>query len=350
VDRAVKLVSIGTAVPEHVLLQRDVAAAAHEVFGPRYPGFGGMASVFASAGIRKRHAVKPLDWFFEPRGWPERTEAFLEGAGRLFIDAASQAIEAAGIGAGDIDCIVTISSTGIATPSLEARAAKAMGFRDDARRVPVFGLGCAGGVTGLSLASELARARPGTHVLVVAVEVCSLAFRLDHLTKANIVATALFGDGAAACVLRAGPDGIATVEASGEHCWSDTLDIMGWKLDGQGFGVVFSQAIPPFVEANIASAIAGILRRAGLDRPSVDRFICHPGGTRVIQSLEHALALDQGSLDHEREVLSEYGNMSAPSVLFVLERALETGLPKRSALTALGPGFTASCAVLKSAA
>ncbi|MBN8942291.1 MAG: type III polyketide synthase [Rhizobiales bacterium] len=349
-DRAVKLVSIGTAVPEHVLLQRDVAAAAHDVFGPRYPGFGGMAGVFASAGIRKRHAVKPLDWFFEPRGWPERTEAFLEGAGRLFIDAASQAIEAAGIGARDIDCIVTISSTGIATPSLEARAAKAMGFRDDARRVPVFGLGCAGGVSGLSLASELARARPGTHVLMVAVEVCSLAFRLDHLTKANIVATALFGDGAAACVLRAGPDGIATVEASGEHCWSDTLDIMGWKLDGQGFGVIFSQAIPPFVEANIAGAITGILGRAGLDRPSVDRFVCHPGGIRVIQSLEHALALGQGCLDHERDVLSEYGNMSAPSVLFVLERAIEAGLPPRSALTALGPGFTASCAVLKSAA
>ena len=123
-----------------------------------------------------------------------------------------------------------------------------MGFRPDVERVPVFGLGCAGGVSGFSIASRLARSRPGSIVLLVAVEFCTLAFRLDELTKANVVATALFGDGAAACVLRAGDGGVAAVEMSGQHTWPDTLDIMGWRIDPQGFGVIFDREIPPFAQ------------------------------------------------------------------------------------------------------
>ena len=217
---------------------------------------------FKSSGIRQRHAVRPIDWYLAPLGWPERTSAYLEGACRLFVDAANNALEAAELDAADVDTIVTISSTGIATPSLEARVAGRMGFRADVERVPVFGLGCAGGVSGFSIASRLARSRPGSIVLLVAVEVCTLAFRLDELTKANIVATALFGDGAAACVLRAYDGGVATVEMSGQHTWPDTLDIMGWRIDPQGFGVIFDRAIPPFAQQHIAPAIAGILAAA----------------------------------------------------------------------------------------
>ena len=158
---------------------------------------------------------------------------------------------------------MTVSSTGIATPSLEARVAGRIGFRPDVERVPVFGLGCAGGVSGISIGARLAQARPGSLVLVVAVELCTLAFRLDKLTKENIVATALFGDGAAACLLRSGEAGIAAVEMSGQHTWPDTLDIMGWDVDTEGFGVIFDRAIPPFAQANIAPAISGILDRAG---------------------------------------------------------------------------------------
>ncbi|WP_112661610.1 type III polyketide synthase [Microvirga flavescens] len=345
-----KLISIATAVPEHVLLQRDVAAAANEIFSGRYGDFNRLSPVFDTAGIHKRHAVRPLEWFFEAHGWPERTAAYLEGALKLFVDAARSALQDAGLDAHDIDTIVTVSSTGIATPSLEARAFGIMGFRDDVHRVPVFGLGCAGGVTGLAIAARLAQARPGTNVLFVAVELCTLSFRLDELTKANIVATALFGDGAAACILRTSEEGIAEIEASGEHTWPDTLDIMGWNVDPQGFGVIFARAIPPFAEMHMGPAIAGILARAGLTPSDVDRYICHPGGKKVIVALERALSLDQGSLDHERQVLSEYGNMSAPTVLFVLARAIATGLPRRSLLSALGPGFTASCVSLKKAA
>ena len=197
------LLAVATAVPPYAVMQKEVAALAHAVFAERYPAFERLARVFETSGIRTRYAVRPALWYLKDRGWPERTAAYLEGADALFVRVARDALEAACVTAAKIDTIVTVSSTGIATPSLEARSLSRMGFRSDVARVPVFGLGCAGGVSGFSIAARLAQARPGTNVLLVVVELCTLASRPDSLTKANIVATALFGDGAAACVLRA---------------------------------------------------------------------------------------------------------------------------------------------------
>jgi alkylresorcinol/alkylpyrone synthase len=345
----VKLLSIATAVPPYAIEQRDAAAAAHRCFADRIGDYDILARVFENAGILRRYAVRPLEWYLQPLGWPERNRAYIEGATQLFADAATRALERAGVRAAQVDTIVTVSSTGISTPSLEARVADRMGFRVEVERVPVFGLGCAGGVSGLSIGARLARSRPGI-VLLVAVELCTLAFRLDKLSKENIVATALFGDGAAACLLQAGEAGVATLEMSGQHTWADTLDIMGWDVDPQGLGVIFDRAIPPFAEAHIAPALAGILGRAGLRPADVDRFACHPGGAKVITALERALSLAEGSLDHERVILADYGNMSAPTALFVLERLIEAGLASRTLLTAMGPGFTASCVSLRKAA
>ena len=341
------LLSVATAVPPFCLEQSDVAAAAHQGFASRFGAFKSLSRVFESSGILRRYAVRPLEWYFEPLGWPERNQAYLEGAVPLFIDAASRALDTAGLLASDVDAVVTVSSTGIATPSLEARAAGQMGFRSDIERIPVFGLGCAGGVTGLSIGSRMAQARPGSVVLVVAVELCTLSFRLDELTKANIVATALFGDGAAACVLRAGDTGIAEIEMSGQHMWPGTLDIMGWSVDPQGLGVIFDRDIPPFAEANMAPAIEAILARSSLTLDDFDRLAFHPGGKKVVSALERAFSLATGTLDHEREILAEYSNMSAPTALFVLERVIQGGLPARTLLTAMGPGFTTSCVSLK---
>jgi alkylresorcinol/alkylpyrone synthase len=344
------LVSLATSVPPHTFLQKDVLAAAWDVFGNRFPDFERFSSIFTNTGIVKRHGVKPFDWYLEPRGWPERTEAFLEGAEALFIDVAGKALARAGLDAADVDTVVTICSTGIATPSLDARVARRMGFRSDVSRVPVFGLGCAGGISGLSIASRLAQARPGTYVLLVAIELCSLALRLDELTKANIIATSLFGDGAAAIVLRAGDGGATQIEHAGEHLWPNTLDIMGWSVDPLGFGVILRRTIPEFVTSELKPAMMQILARMRLSMSDIDRFICHPGGAKVINAIETALALDQGTLEHERQVIADYGNMSAPTVLFILESARAKGLPPRSLLTALGPGFTASCVSLRHAA
>jgi alkylresorcinol/alkylpyrone synthase len=340
----VRLQSLATAVPPHRLSQSDAARMAAQIFAGRFRNFERMAPVFQSSGILARHTVQPPEWYLAPKiGWPERMAAYLRGAADLFVDAATRALEASGCMASEVDTIVTISSTGIATPSLEARVAGRMGFRSDVERVPVFGLGCAGGVSGLAIASRLAAARPGKTVLLVAVEICTVAFRADQLTKASIVASALFGDGAAACVARAGEGGIARIEGSGQHMWPDTLDIMGWNVDATGLDVVFDRAIPPFVEEQVRPAVDGILRGMDITVAEVDRFACHPGGAKVITALETALQLKQGTLDHEREVLSDYGNMSAPTVVFVMERLLKAGLPKRTVMTAMGPGFSCAC-------
>jgi alkylresorcinol/alkylpyrone synthase len=341
------LVSLATSVPQHTFLQKDVLAAAWEILGSRFPDFAWFASIFANTGIVKRHGVKPFDWYLTPRGWPERTEAFLEGAEALFIDVANKALAGAGLRAADVDTVITVCSTGIATPGLDARVARRMGFRSDVSRVPVFGLGCAGGVSGLSIASRLAQARPGANVLLVTIELCSLAVRLDEVTKANVIATSLFGDGAAAVVVRAGDGGETQIESTGEHLWPDTLNVMGWSVDPLGFGVILRRTIPDFVANELKPALIQILARMQLSLADIGRFICHPGGAKVINAIESALSLDQGTLDHERQVIADYGNMSAPTVLFILERARARGLPARSLMTALGPGFTASCVSLR---
>ncbi|HVM99529.1 MAG TPA: 3-oxoacyl-[acyl-carrier-protein] synthase III C-terminal domain-containing protein [Caulobacteraceae bacterium] len=341
-----RLLSVASASPPHEFLQEEVSSQARRLFGPKFRDFERLFPVFRNTGIRSRQAVLPMEWYFQDRSWPERTAAYLEGAVDLFCDAAGQALSRAGLSGADIDTIVTISSTGIATPSLEARAMDRLGFRQGVARVPVFGLGCAGGVSGLSIASRLAQSRPGSIVLLVAVELCTLACRLDEMTSANIVATALFGDGAAACVVRAGPDGVAEITGTAEHTWPDSLDIMGWNVDPLGFGVIFDRSIPTFAETHLRPAMECSLSRMGMSMSDVDRFVCHPGGAKVIEALEKSLDLGQGALTWEREVLADHGNMSAPTVMFVLERALAAKTSGQLVLTALGPGFTASCVSL----
>ncbi|KAA0699582.1 type III polyketide synthase [Neorhizobium sp. P12A] len=347
---SVKLLSLAVAAPEHVIYQSDAAETAARLFSSRFSDFGHLARVFGNAGIYKRHTARPLSWFEQPHAWHDRMEAYTEVAGQLFVEVTNKALYRAGLKPQDIDCIVTVSSTGFATPSLEARFAAEMGFRSDIERVPIFGLGCAAGVSGFGIATRMAKGRPGATVLFVSIELCSLAFRLDELTRPNIIATALFGDGAGACILRAGEGGLAEVESTGEHLFPNTLGIMGWKIDDIGFGIILEQSLPPFAEKYLGEAIAGILARSDLKMADIDRFICHPGGAKVLTAIESSLSLEPGSLDHERDVLSDYGNMSSPTVLFVLERAIIAGLPKRSAMIAMGPGFAASCVTLKALA
>lgn len=345
-----RLCAIATAVPDYVATQTEVAERTRRAFGLRMPEFERLAPVFDNAGIATRHAVRPGDWYERDQSWSERTQVYLSEATKLFVSSAQAALDRAGISGADVDCVVTVSSTGIATPSLEARAAEELDLRPDILRVPVFGLGCAGGVTGLSIAARLAEARPGSTVLLVAVELCSLAIRLDKLTKANIVALALFGDGAAAAVIRTSSRGHARITTAAEHSWSDTLDIMGWDVDQQGFGVIFDRSIPAFALDHLRPAVDDILERQGCSRARIDRFICHPGGAKIVEAIEEGLSLKSGVLDHERAVLARYGNMSAPTALFVLERAIADGLPPQSLLMAFGPGFTLSTVTLAQAA
>ena len=309
--------------------------------------FDRLAGVFDNALIDERQTVAPIDWYRQPHGWAERNAAYLEAADAMFIDAATKAIAAAVLAPGDIDGLVFVSTTGISTPSIDARVAPRLGLRPDVRRLPLFGLGCAGGVTGLAATARLAAADPGSHWLFVTVETCSISIRLDSDDPAAIVATALFGDGAAAAVVSTSGDGIATISGSGERLWPDTLGIMGWRVEDPGLAVIFDRAIPPFVTAELADAIDGILASLSLTRADIDRYCCHPGGAKVVDAIEQALGLGGGTLDLERQILREHGNMSAPTVLFVLEALIERGLPARTMMTGFGPGFTCAGLVLE---
>ena len=342
------LLSLATAVPPGVIEQAEAKALARESFG-RKALFDRLSGVFDNAGIARRHIVAPHEWYGQSHGWHDRNALYLGAAEQLFVDAASAAIEKAGLAPDQIDGVVTVSTTGIATPSLEARAFGRVGFRTDIRRVPVFGLGCAGGVNGLSIASRLAAAEPGTFWLFVTVETCSISIRLDSDDPAAVVATALFGDGAAAAVVTSGKHSLARITGSAEKIWPDTLRIMGWDVEDPGLAVVFDRAIPPFIEAELAEAVDEMCAKLGITRDEIDRLCCHPGGVKVIDAIETALELNQGELNLEREVLRDYGNMSAPTVLFVLERLLEQGLPDKVLMTAFGPGFTCAGLLLEAA-
>jgi alkylresorcinol/alkylpyrone synthase len=343
------LLSLAIAVPPQVVEQSEAKARAREAFGGSKDLFDRLAPVFDNAGIATRHIVAPADWYMHGHGWHDRNAIYLEASDDLFIEAASAAIEKAGLTAAELDGIVTVSTTGIATPSLEARVASRMGFRADVRRIPVFGLGCAGGVNGLAATARFAASEPGTNWLFVTVETCSISIRLDGDDPAAIVATALFGDGAAAAVVAAGEHSVARIAGSAEKLWPDTLRIMGWDVEDPGLNVVFDRAIPPFIEAELAEAVDGMCAQLRIAREDVDRFCCHPGGVKVIDAIEKSLELNLGELNIEREVLREYGNMSAPTVLFVLERLIERGLPERVLMTAFGPGFTCAGMLLEAA-
>ncbi|XDA98330.1 3-oxoacyl-[acyl-carrier-protein] synthase III C-terminal domain-containing protein [Sulfitobacter sp. LCG007] len=287
----------------------------------------------------------PIEWFHERHGWAERNHAYLEGARKMFRDSVAGALESASWAGQDVDCVVTVTSSGIAKPTLEAQLFSEMGFRRDVMRVPIFGLGCAGGVSGLSVAQSLADAAAGRKVLLVVVEACSVSFRADRMQKADIIAAALFGDGsAAACLGTDAPlcDGRIELGSGHQSLWPDTLDIMGWDVDETGLGVIFDRSIAEFVTSEFAQATAGALKAANLDPGQIDRFVCHPGGAKVVEAVERSLHLAQGSLDAERETLRNYGNMSAPSVLFVMQAVLDGGARGQMMACALGPGFTAS--------
>jgi alkylresorcinol/alkylpyrone synthase len=339
------IAAISTAVPPHVLDTAHVIKQAGRIFARFGDDFQRMLPVFQNAGIGRRYSACPTEWFDGDNGWPERSKQYLEGACNLFRDAATKALVDAHLKASDIDAIITISSTGIATPSIEARVMHEMGFRLDVVRLPVFGLGCAGGVSGIAVAAEYAKAKPGRKVLMVVIELCTLAFRSDEVSKANIIATALFGDGAAALVISTDATG-PMIEHAGQHCWPETLDVMGWRMDNQGFGAILSRDVPDIVLNNLRPVAETFLTSKNLSLADLDAFTFHPGGMKVIQSLETTFELPAQTLKHERDVLNEFGNMSSPTVIFILKRALADGPKPRRLVSALGPGFTATFVTL----
>lgn len=348
-DNAVTLEAIATAVPPFVLEQEDIAARVRAMFS-RSEVVQRLLPVFSTTGIKRRYSCVPIDWYYETHSWPDRNAVYLQTAQALLERAARDAMERASVRATDIDAVVVVSTTGIATPSLDARLVDTLGFSRTIRRLPIFGMGCVGGATGLARAAMMAQAMPGSTVLLLVVELCALWFRRDDFAKSNIVATALFGDGAAAAILRSGGTG-PSIAASGEYTFEDTLDVMGWDIADDGMRAIFSRDIPNLVETKFRDVVDAYLAESNLTRKDIDIFLSHPGGTKVIEALEHAYGIEPGALADSRAILTDYGNMSAVTLLFVLERALREGALtqpwQRALLSAMGPGFTAAFVTLE---
>lgn len=344
---SIHLLGLGLATPDTIVTREEALSTAQQIFGAKLAAFPQFARVFVNSGIETRHIARPTSWYAPPHGWQDRMAVYEEVAGALFLKAARAALVDAKIEAKAVDCVVVASSTGIVTPGLEANLAAELGLRADVERVPLFGLGCAAGVSGLATAARLAQG--GRTVLFVTVELCSMAFRADDTSRANLIATALFADGAAACVLSSSNQskGFATIAGAGQHLFPNSRPMMGWRIDNSGFGIELSASLPVFVSGELPAALERLLKQCGTSLGEIERVICHPGGAKVLQAIEPVLGVEDGALDHERAVLARYGNMSAPTVLFVLERVRQFGLTNTSALFALGPGFSANMIVLQ---
>lgn len=343
-----RLLGLATAVPPYRLRQSEVMANADRLFDRRTSEIERMLGVFANAGVESRYACVPLQWYERPCGWAEKNRLYLDNAVALLEQASLEALAAAGLEVGDVDGLVAVSTTGLATPSLDALLMERLGIRRDAWRLPVFGLGCAGGVLGLARAAQMAQAAPNERILFLVVELCTLTFRRTDQSKSNIIATALFGDGAAAAVVGCTGDGPG-LTCWGEYCWPGSLEVMGWRVEDDGLGVLFSRDIPALVRTELRTATDAFLARHRLSLRDIDGFCCHPGGAKVVAALEEAFGLPEGAMAETRAVLRDYGNMSAATVLFVLERLLDRRAPGRHLMSALGPGFTVGFLTLETA-
>ena len=339
----VAIAGVATAVPQHKVSQDDIAERAKAVF----PHLARLEGLYANTGIESRYACQPKDWYYERHGWEARTEVFQRHALQLLEEVTLAAIADAGIALKDVNALVVNTITGLAIPSLDAKLMNRLDFPRSMERLPIFGLGCGGGVAGLSRAARYAHAMPGGHVLFLTIDLCSLCLRIADPSLAMFVSAALFGDGAAGVVLRnvgerdRDRDGRGRILAVGDHFWPDTERIMGWDIKEDGFGVVLSADLPGLIRAHLAEAVQGFLDASGMSLGEFSGFLLHPGGAKILKTAQEVLGLTDDDLALSTEVLRNFGNMSSPTALFALDRARKAGAKGPHLLLAFGPGFSA---------
>lgn len=348
--------SIGTAAPPHVLDQNDVKPFVRSMFGEAFEGdIDRLIAVFDNSRIERRHFCVPIEWFGESHTFQHKNDLYIAHGLELAEQAVDACLADADCAIEDIDYLMFISTTGLSTPSMDALLLQRLPFRRDVKRLPIWGLGCAGGAAGLSRGLDLALAHPDARVLVVVVELCGLTFQRNRLDKAALIATSLFADGAAAMLIEGDAVGsnpgngpLKIVDAASSTL-PDSLDVMGWEISGDGFGVLISRDIPSIVRTFMRESIDVFLASSGITTDCVRAYIAHPGGAKVLDAYREALGLHEDDLRHSTEVLRRYGNMSAASVLFVLEAFLDEGIaPGEIGLVgALGPGFSAELVLVQ---
>lgn len=349
-----RIAAIAHAEPPHAVPQSLAREWARARFVEAFPDIDRLIGVFDNAGIEQRRFCVPPEWFFEEKGFGEKNDEFIRQATALGAQAAEQCLQKAGVEPDEIDYLIYVSTTGLATPSIDARLIGLLGIDPHTRRTPVWGLGCAGGVAGVSHAYHHLLGHPRQRVLLVAVELCGLTFHFRDLGKSNLVATSLFADGVAALLFEGGElparPGAVEILDTRSTLWPDSLSVMGWNVHNEGMQVVFSRAIPGIVRQKSRENIESFLKSHDLALADIDHFVCHPGGVKVLEAYEQALALSPDKTAIARAILREWGNVSSVSVLLVLEKFLADGICAPGDLglmTALGPGFSSEHALLR---
>lgn len=340
-----RVLSVATAVPRYHVSQDTVRDFARVMFAEARNDLERLLPVFDNVEINCRNFCVPPEWFYEDHTFPEKNALYIENALDLSEKAARRALDKAGVSAKDIGAIFFVSTTGLSTPSIDSQLLFKLGLSEHTRRIPIWGLGCAAGAGGLARAADHARVYSEKLVLLIGVELCGLTFQKGDRSKAGLVSTALFGDGAAAAVLGSAHED-AGPELLGSHSttWPGTENVMGWEIVEAGFKVRISRSIPELVRRRLPENLRTACSSAGLAPEDLKHFITHPGGAKVLDAFEEVFRLEPGGLVLSREVLRDYGNMSSVTVLFVLERFLESreyATGERGVISALGPGFSA---------
>lgn len=346
-----RILSAATALPQHHVMQEDLIEAFCGLWRREHESAEKVRRLQEATRVKARYLSLPLDLYQELESFAQANEVWRETAISLAERALLRALREAGLEASAIDHLFLISSTGIATPSLDATLANRLSLSREVRRTPIFGLGCAGGVAGLSRASDWLRGREEGLAAVVAVELCSLTFQRSDLSLANAIASGLFGDGAAALLVGAGPEreGPAVVAASSRF-YPDTEHLMGWDVVETGLRIRLSPGIPRTVDAHVREDMDRFLAAQGLRRADIGRWVCHPGGPRVLEAIERALELTPAQTAPSWRLLEEMGNLSSVSVLVLLDALLQEDPPKKGDMGvafALGPGFSSEFALLR---
>lgn len=342
------IVSVGTAVPPHLMRQEDARGLANEHFEGTIENLTKYIGVFKNAIVSERYFCVEPSWFSREHSLEAKNRLYLEWAEKLSIEAIENCLAGTDIDREDIDHLVFVSSSGIATPSLDVAIINRLGLRADIRRLPLFGLGCAGGAAGIALGSSLAST--SATVLLVTVEINSLTFQTDDLSKSNLVATSLFGDGAAAALLRPGGDGPINILNSVSLLRRQTDRLMGWEFVDTGFRVVFSRAVPQTIIDMMPEAVNGVMNGRNIGTDDISAFIFHPGGKRILEAYEKVLSRPREDFASSYDVLERYGNMSSATVLFVLEDQLQKAAYRPGdygLLAAFGPGFSAEATLVQ---
>lgn len=343
-----RVISVGTADAPYKCPQSEVKDFVHQLFSGARDDIERMMSVFDNSMIGMRHFSQPKEWATQTHGFRERNELYVKNACALSYEATCGCIKGINAEHSAFDHIIFVSSTGISTPSIDALIINKLKLNCHIRRTPIWGLGCVGGAVGLSRAFEYTRAFPKSGALLIAVEICSLAFQRDDYSKSNIIATSLFSDAAAAALV-VGEEhklfnrtGLIFVDSL-STTFPNSLDVMGWEVMDTGLKVIFSKDIPTIVRKHIRPNITELLCKHRLTLSDIKHFITHPGGLKVISAYEESLGLPNGALEISRKILHEHGNMSSPSVLYVLKEFLQSGEYNPGdygLISALGPGFS----------